>query len=56
MVRLEYRHKESSQALAFIKKLELTLKGYDSDEKYNFLCGTSTFRKNNTHHVSLIIK
>jgi len=56
MVRLEYRHKESIKALEYIKKLETKLKEFDTDEKYNFLCGTSTFRKNNTHHVSLIIK
>jgi primosomal protein N' (replication factor Y) len=56
MVRLEYRHKESVQALTYIKNLEKTLIEYNSLETYHFLCGTSTFKKNNTHHVSLIIK
>lgn len=56
MVTLEYRHSESKKALEFLKKLETTLASQKDSENYQILRGTSTFRKNNSHHATMIIK
>lgn len=56
LVQLEYRHKDSKKALLFTEKLENTLKEYDRENSFHFLRGTSTFKKNNSHHTHLIIK
>lgn len=56
MVTLEYRHKEKSVALEYMQKLQQNLKNLDTEKKYTFLKGTNTFRKNNTHHATMIIK
>jgi len=56
MVTLEYRHKNSVKSLEYIKNLEQTLQTADSDSSYTFLRWSSTFRKNNTHHSTLIIR
>lgn len=56
MVTLEYRHKDSKKSLAYTQKLLDTLREFDPEEEYIFLRGSSTFRKNNTHHATLIVK
>ncbi len=54
-VKIEYRSKESQKSLAFLKKLETTLKEYAHDD-IQFLAGTSCQKRNNQYHASLIIK
>ncbi len=56
MVTLEYRHKNESQALKFIQKIEKKLQEYNTKNTYQILCGTTSFRKNNSYHVSCIVK
>lgn len=56
MVTLEYRHKDSKKSLEYTQKILEDLQEIDSEQKYIFLRGSSTFRKNNTHHATLIIK
>lgn len=56
MITLEYRHKDSKKALMFTEKLEQTLQAYNTENIYQLLRGTSTFKKNNSHHTTLIIK
>lgn len=55
MVTLEYRHKDSKKALKFTEDLEKELHSY-SEWNYQFLRGGSSFKKNNSHHTTLIIK
>lgn len=56
MVTLEYRHKDSKKSLAYTQKLLEDLQEIDTQQEYIFLRGSSTFRKNNTHHATLIVK
>ncbi len=56
MVTLGYRHKDSKKSLSYIEKLEKTLKEHDSENLYQFLRWSSSFKKNNSHHSTLIIK
>ncbi len=56
MITLEYRHKDSKKTLSFTQKLENTLKKHDKKNLYIFLRGSSTFKKNNSHHATLIVK
>lgn len=56
MVTLEYRNKDSKKSLAYTQKLLEDLQKIDEQKEYIFLRGSSTFRKNNTHHATLIIK
>lgn len=56
MVQLEYRDKNASRALEYIENLTSSLEQYNREGVYHFLKATSSFRKNNLHHVSLIIK
>jgi hypothetical protein len=56
MVTLEYRHKDSQKTLKFTEKLEEKLKQNDTQNMYQILRGGSTFRKNNSHHATLIVK
>lgn len=56
MVTLEYRHKDSKKTLDFTEKLEKKLKMFDEKNVYQVLRGWSTFKKNNSHHATLIVK
>ncbi|MCD5375464.1 primosomal protein N' [Candidatus Gracilibacteria bacterium] len=56
MVTLEYRHKDSKKTLSFTEKLEEKLKSFDNKNSYQILRGGSTFKKNNSHHATLIVK
>jgi len=56
MVTLEYRHKDSKKSLAYTEKLLEDLQKIDAEQEYIFLRGSSTFKKNNTHHATLIVK
>ncbi len=56
MVTLEYRHKDEKKALKFLQKLEIKLQEFNTNNTYQILCGSTTFRKNNSHHVSCIVK
>lgn len=56
MVTLEYRHKDSKKSLAYTQKLLEDLQKIDETQEYQFLRGSSTFKKNNTHHATIIVK
>lgn len=56
MVTLEYRNKDSKKTLDFTEKLSEKLKKIDTENTYQILRWGSTFRKNNTHHATIIIK
>ena len=56
MITLEYRHKDSKKSLAYTQKLLEDLQDIDEKNEYQFLRGSSTFKKNNTHHATLIVK
>ena len=56
MITLEYRHKDSKKSLAYTQKLLEDLQEIDEKNEYQFLRGSSTFKKNNTHHATLIVK
>ena len=56
MITLEYRNKDSKKTLNFTQKLEEKLRKYDPENKYHILRWWSTFKKNNSHHATLIVK
>jgi len=56
MVTLEYRTKDAAKTLNFTQKIEKLLKSFDINEEYQILRGTSTFKKNNSYHATIIIK
>ena len=56
MVTLEYRNKDEKKALIFMQKLEQKLKQYNPHGKYQILCWSTAFKKNNSYHVSCILK
>lgn len=56
MVTLEYRNTDSKKSLSFTLNLLEKLQEIDSEKKYIYLRGGSTFKKNNSHHATLIIK
>lgn len=56
MVTLEYRHKDSEKSLQYIQKIHTLLEKFDSENNYQIIAASSTFKKNNTYHASMIVK
>jgi len=56
MLQLEYRHKDEKKALAFTEKLEQKILLQENIKSYLVLRSTTTFKKNNSYHTSIIIK
>ncbi len=56
LIRLEYRDTSAEKTLQFIGKLESKLQEYNTDNAYTIISSSTTFRKNNSHHGSCIVK
>ena len=56
MATLEYRNIDAKKALNFTEKLEITLREKDPENNFQILRWSSTYKKNNSYHATLVIK
>lgn len=56
MITLEYRHTDEKKSLKYTQELEKTLQSHNTQCDYQILRGTSSFKKHNTYHATLIVK